>query len=472
MCLRLPRLPGHLRRFVLPRGIGTRLHDVRDAVAEPATDVLQARLASVVLGDVVGQRRDGLVLVAVLLELSDPRRRAGGSRRGPRCPSKLVPMHVNRVPERLVEPGPRPHAQGVSGLHRNLAPVIDEPVISEHAHSRLDGSLSFGLVNIPVRLIDATEPKDVRFPLRPLRSACAVRARRGRRRKRSSLDADRRTRRPRPRDARPRGEAPETRPRLPSAPASEPASRSVGMGRRRARPRERVRRGRDRLARGGARAGPAEQSRTIDVEDFVELADIDPVSFEKTYYVVPADRDAKPPYLLLHRAMQQAGRIGSAASCSARSRTWSRSGRCSRGWPSRRCSSATRSATRLVRALDLRRRGRRAPARARDAADRHAEDRVEPAGATRTRTARTCCDPVREVADRRPGLSRRPDAGGPSGSRSLMAPCGRAWSRPRPSRSEPVRGRRRPAERSVPAAPEVLSWTDGERTPLDGRRRR
>ena len=52
-----------------------------------------------------------------------------------------------------------------------------------------------------------------------------------------------------------------------------------------------------------------ERSRTIDIEDFVELADIDPVSFEKTYYAIPSLEAAKP-YVLLHRAMRDAGRVG------------------------------------------------------------------------------------------------------------------------------------------------------------------
>ncbi len=53
-----------------------------------------------------------------------------------------------------------------------------------------------------------------------------------------------------------------------------------------------------------------QRSRSIDVEDFVDLADIDPVSFEKTYYAVPRSLDAAKPYVLLHRAMREAGRVG------------------------------------------------------------------------------------------------------------------------------------------------------------------
>ena len=53
-----------------------------------------------------------------------------------------------------------------------------------------------------------------------------------------------------------------------------------------------------------------QRSRTIDIEDFVELSDIDPVSFEKTYYAVPQSIEAAKPYVLLHRAMREADRAG------------------------------------------------------------------------------------------------------------------------------------------------------------------
>jgi DNA end-binding protein Ku len=56
------------------------------------------------------------------------------------------------------------------------------------------------------------------------------------------------------------------------------------------------------------RARPA-PSRTIDLEHFVELEDIDPVFFEKAYYVVPAP-GAEKPYALLLRALEETGRVG------------------------------------------------------------------------------------------------------------------------------------------------------------------
>jgi DNA end-binding protein Ku len=52
------------------------------------------------------------------------------------------------------------------------------------------------------------------------------------------------------------------------------------------------------------------RSRSIDIEDFVELEQIDPVSFDKSYYAIPMTPEATRPYLLFHHAMREAGRIG------------------------------------------------------------------------------------------------------------------------------------------------------------------
>jgi DNA end-binding protein Ku len=53
------------------------------------------------------------------------------------------------------------------------------------------------------------------------------------------------------------------------------------------------------------------RSKTIDIEDFVALDDIDPVYFEKTYFLAPDPRHgADRPYALLLRAMQDASRVG------------------------------------------------------------------------------------------------------------------------------------------------------------------
>src|SRR5207249_2933468 len=52
-----------------------------------------------------------------------------------------------------------------------------------------------------------------------------------------------------------------------------------------------------------------QRSRVIEIEDFVDLTDVDPVYFEKSYVLVP-QRDAEKPYALLLRAMERAGRAG------------------------------------------------------------------------------------------------------------------------------------------------------------------
>jgi DNA end-binding protein Ku len=170
------------------------------------------------------------------------------------------------------------------------------------------GSLSFGLVNVPVRLINATEPKDVRFHLYD-RSGRRVRYQR-------VVDApeavdepvapDEPVERDEAAAEPPETEAAEPRPAEAGPPAS--TSRSVEW--------EEVVRGRENelgqvvtLSREELEQIRPERSRTIDIEDFVDLADIDPVSFEKTYFAIPSPEAAKP-YVLLHRAMREAGRVG------------------------------------------------------------------------------------------------------------------------------------------------------------------
>jgi DNA end-binding protein Ku len=51
-----------------------------------------------------------------------------------------------------------------------------------------------------------------------------------------------------------------------------------------------------------------EKSRTIDIEDFVDLADIDPVYYDHPYYLVP-DKGAEKAYGLLLSAMRESGRV-------------------------------------------------------------------------------------------------------------------------------------------------------------------
>lgn len=50
------------------------------------------------------------------------------------------------------------------------------------------------------------------------------------------------------------------------------------------------------------------RSHTIEVEDFVELDEIDPLYFRRSYYVTPKDTGRRA-YWLLHAAMAEAGRV-------------------------------------------------------------------------------------------------------------------------------------------------------------------
>jgi len=51
-----------------------------------------------------------------------------------------------------------------------------------------------------------------------------------------------------------------------------------------------------------------ERSRTIDIEDFVDLVDIDPVYYDHPYYLIP-DKGAAKAYGLLLGAMQESGKV-------------------------------------------------------------------------------------------------------------------------------------------------------------------
>jgi len=55
-------------------------------------------------------------------------------------------------------------------------------------------------------------------------------------------------------------------------------------------------------------AVPVESSKAIDIVQFVDLADIDPIYFQKSYYLVPEETGLKA-YTLLRRAMEEDGRV-------------------------------------------------------------------------------------------------------------------------------------------------------------------
>ncbi len=168
------------------------------------------------------------------------------------------------------------------------------------ARSVWRGTLSFGLVAIPVSLYPATEAKDVRFHL-----------------------FDRQGRRVRYRrvvDAGPSGapqevddigamaeaterEPPEGRDEPDGAAETEVAYEDLVRGYE-VEPETYVFLETEEIER--ARPSP---SRVIDLEHFVRLEDIDPVFFEKAYYVAPG-RGAERSYGLLLRTLTETGRVG------------------------------------------------------------------------------------------------------------------------------------------------------------------
>ncbi|MBD3293631.1 MAG: Ku protein [Armatimonadia bacterium] len=52
-----------------------------------------------------------------------------------------------------------------------------------------------------------------------------------------------------------------------------------------------------------------EKTDAIEIDDFVDIADIDPIYYDKPYYLMPDD-SAKKPYKLLLAAMEEAGKVG------------------------------------------------------------------------------------------------------------------------------------------------------------------
>jgi DNA end-binding protein Ku len=129
------------------------------------------------------------------------------------------------------------------------------------------GSISFGLVTVPVRLVSATRSQDVRFNQLEAATGSRIRYRR----------------------------------------VSEQTGEEV--------PNDQIVKGyelenghyvvldNDELA-----ALKPSASRMIEIEDFVDLSEIDPVYFEQPYYLVP-DKDAAKAYRLLSRVMEDENKV-------------------------------------------------------------------------------------------------------------------------------------------------------------------
>jgi len=130
------------------------------------------------------------------------------------------------------------------------------------------GSISFGLVNIPIKLFNAVSKKSVQFNQIDARSNSRIRMKRV-----SAADGE---------------EVPQT---------EIVKGYEVTPGRY-------VTIRADELD-----ALEPEAARAVDLEEFVELADIDPVFYDSPYYVAPA-KGAEKPYALLVKAMEESGKVG------------------------------------------------------------------------------------------------------------------------------------------------------------------
>ncbi len=135
------------------------------------------------------------------------------------------------------------------------------------ARSIWSGALSFGLVNVPVKLYSAVSRKTVRF--HQLNEETGNRV---------------------------------AQKRVDSQTGEEVAYESIVKG---------YELGRDRyvvVRPDELDALDPERTRTIDIEDFVELSQIDPVYYDHPYYLVP-DKGAAKPYGLLMEAMRRSGKV-------------------------------------------------------------------------------------------------------------------------------------------------------------------
>jgi len=130
------------------------------------------------------------------------------------------------------------------------------------------GSISFGLVNVPVKLYSATSPKEVRFHMLHDKDGGRIQQKRV-----CSIDGH-------------------------EVPWEHIVKGfEVSKGRYVSVTREEL------------GAFNPKGTKSIDIEDFVELSQIDPIYYESTYFLLP-DKGAQKPYALLLEAMRKTGRVG------------------------------------------------------------------------------------------------------------------------------------------------------------------
>jgi DNA end-binding protein Ku len=129
------------------------------------------------------------------------------------------------------------------------------------------GSISFGLVNIPIKLFNAVSRKSVHFNQIDSRTGSRIQYR-----KVSAADGE----------------------EVPAEAITKGYQLASG---------DYVLVGDDELA-----ALDPEATRTVDIEQFVDLEEIDPVFYDSAYYVAP-DKAARKPYALLAQAMEEEGKV-------------------------------------------------------------------------------------------------------------------------------------------------------------------
>jgi DNA end-binding protein Ku len=130
------------------------------------------------------------------------------------------------------------------------------------------GAISFGLVSVPVRMFPATESKELRFHFLDKKDLTPIAYEKVRRDDRERIDADDVVR-----------------------------GFEIEKGRYVPLDDEDL----DRL--------DIELTHSIDIMDFADLDEIDPVYFRKAYYLLPAE-GAEKPYRLLVRALEETGKVG------------------------------------------------------------------------------------------------------------------------------------------------------------------
>ena len=130
------------------------------------------------------------------------------------------------------------------------------------------GAISFGLVNVPVKLYSATSPKTVRFH--------QLSAKTGARIKQKRVDA---------------------------STGEEVAFEDLVKGYELAPDRYVV------IEPEELDALDPKTTHTIDIEEFVDLGEIDPIYYDSSYFIAPSAGGTKP-YRLLLEAMRESGRVG------------------------------------------------------------------------------------------------------------------------------------------------------------------